>query len=79
LKEAITASGQYRFVSSLDDEGKLDLVHTIYMTCAENNDVTAVATLRALPVLPGASSSISAAALAPIVTPARHWEEPLAF
>jgi hypothetical protein len=31
-------------VSSLDDEGKLDLVHTSYMTCAENNDVTAVAT-----------------------------------
>jgi hypothetical protein len=44
LKEAITASGKYRLVSSLDDEGKLDLVHTIYMTCAENNDVTAIAT-----------------------------------
>ena len=29
LKEAITASGKYRLVSSLDDEGKLDLVHTI--------------------------------------------------
>jgi hypothetical protein len=43
LKEAITASGKFRLVSSLDDEGKLDLVHTIYMTCAENNDVTAVA------------------------------------
>jgi|SRR5579871_914403 len=44
LKESITASGKYRLVSSLDDEGKLDLVHTIYMTCAENNEVTAVAT-----------------------------------
>jgi|ERR1022692_385298 hypothetical protein len=44
LKEAITASGKYRLVSSLDDEGKLDLVHTIYMTCAENNDVSSVAT-----------------------------------
>jgi hypothetical protein len=44
LKEAITASGKYRLVSSFDDEGKLDLVHTIYMTCAENNDVSAVAT-----------------------------------
>jgi len=44
LKEAITASGKYRLVSSLDDEGKLDLVHTIYMTCAENNDISAVAT-----------------------------------
>jgi hypothetical protein len=41
LKEAITASGKYRLVSSLDDEGILG--HTIYMTCAENNDVTAVA------------------------------------
>jgi hypothetical protein len=44
LEEAITASGKYRLVSGLDDEGKLDVVHTIYMTCAENNDVTAVAT-----------------------------------
>ena len=44
LKEAITASGKYRLVSSLVDEGKLDVVHTIYMTCEENNDVTAVAT-----------------------------------
>ena len=44
LKDAISTSGKYRLVSSLDDEGKLDVVHTIYMTCAENNDVTAVAT-----------------------------------
>jgi TPR repeat protein len=44
LKEAIAASGKYRLVSSLDDEGKLDLVHTIHMTCAENNDVSSVAT-----------------------------------
>jgi hypothetical protein len=44
LKAAIIASGKYRLVSRLDDDGKLDLVHTIYMTCAENNDVTAVAT-----------------------------------
>jgi hypothetical protein len=44
LKDTITASGKYRLVSSLDDDGKLDVVHTIYMMCAENNDVTAVAT-----------------------------------
>jgi hypothetical protein len=44
LKEAISASGKYRLVSSLADEGKLDLVHTIYMACAENNDVSSVAT-----------------------------------
>lgn len=44
LKEAISASGKYRLISSLDDEGKLDLVHTIYMACVENNDVSSVAT-----------------------------------
>jgi TPR repeat protein len=44
LKEAIGASGKYRLVSTLDDEGKLDLVHTIYMTCVENNEVSSVAT-----------------------------------
>jgi len=44
LKEAISTSGKYRLVSTLDDEGKLDLVHTIHMTCVENNDVSSVAT-----------------------------------
>ena len=44
LKDAITASGKYRLVSSLDDDRKLHVVHTIYMMCAENNDITAVAT-----------------------------------
>jgi hypothetical protein len=44
LKDAIATSGKYRLVSRLDDDGKLDLVHTIYMMCTENNDVTAVAT-----------------------------------
>ena len=44
LREAISGSGKYRLISSLDDEGKLDSVHTIYMTCAENNDVSSVAT-----------------------------------
>src|ERR1700688_1424682 len=33
-----------QLVASLDDNGHLDTVQTIYMTCAENNDVTAVAT-----------------------------------
>ena len=32
LKDAIAASGKYRLVSSLDDDGKLDVVHTIFMT-----------------------------------------------
>jgi len=44
LKEAIGASGKYRLISSLNDEGKLDLVHTIYMACVENSDVSSVAT-----------------------------------
>jgi hypothetical protein len=44
LKEAMSASGKYRLVSSLNDEGKLDLVHTIHMACVENNDVSSVAT-----------------------------------
>jgi hypothetical protein len=44
LKEAASASQKYQLVSTLDDNGHLDTVQTIYMTCAENNDVTAVAT-----------------------------------
>jgi hypothetical protein len=44
LKEAASASQKYRLVSTLDDNGHLDTVQTIHMTCAENNDVTAVAT-----------------------------------
>jgi hypothetical protein len=44
LKEAIGASAKYRLISALDDQGKLDLVHTIYMTCVENNDVSSIAT-----------------------------------
>ena len=44
LKDAATASQKYSLVASLDDEGHLDTVQTIYLICAENNDVTAVAT-----------------------------------
>ena len=44
LKDAISASQKFRLVSSLDDDGRFDTVQTIYMTCVENNDVTAVAT-----------------------------------
>ena len=43
LKEAIGVSQKFRLVSSLDDDGRFDTVQTIYLTCAENNDVTAVA------------------------------------
>jgi hypothetical protein len=44
LKDAIGASQKFRLVSSLDDDGRFDTVQTIYLTCAENNEVTAVAT-----------------------------------
>lgn len=44
LKEAAVASQRYELVSSLDDNGRLDTVQTIHMTCVENKEVTAVAT-----------------------------------
>jgi hypothetical protein len=45
LTKSVSDSQKYRLVSSLDDNGHFETtVHTIYMTCAENKDVTAVAT-----------------------------------
>jgi hypothetical protein len=44
LKEAARASDEFDLIPNLDDRGRLDTVETIYLTCAENNDVTAVAT-----------------------------------
>jgi hypothetical protein len=44
LQDAAVASQKYRLVSSLNDEGRLDTVQTIHMTCAENSQVAAVAT-----------------------------------
>ncbi|HWW15187.1 MAG TPA: hypothetical protein VN310_11045 [Candidatus Dormibacteraeota bacterium] len=44
LKEAVRASQEYELVGSLDDNGRLDTVQTIYMTCVENHEVTAIAT-----------------------------------
>ena len=44
LKEAASTSPKYQLVPSLDDNGHLDTVQTIYMSCVENNDVTAIAT-----------------------------------
>jgi hypothetical protein len=43
LKDAVKSSPKYQLVDGLDDNGLLDTVQTIYMTCAENNQVTAVA------------------------------------
>jgi len=44
LREAANASPKYRLVPGLDDNGRLDTVQTIYLTCVENNEFTAVAT-----------------------------------
>jgi hypothetical protein len=44
LRGTTNASPNYRLVLSLDDNGRLDIVQTIYMTCVENKDVTAIAT-----------------------------------
>lgn len=41
--EAIRASQKYHQVPSLDDEGRRGIVMTIYMACAERNDVIGVA------------------------------------
>jgi hypothetical protein len=44
LKDAAVTSQKYRLVASLDDNGHLDTVQTIYLTCVENHEVTAIAT-----------------------------------
>jgi hypothetical protein len=44
LKDAARASQKYDLVDSLDDNGRLDTVQTIYLTCVENRGVTAIAT-----------------------------------
>jgi hypothetical protein len=41
--ENIRASQKYHQVPSLDDEGRRGIVMTIYMACAERNDVIGVA------------------------------------
>lgn len=43
LKDAAKASEKYELVLSLNDNERLDLVQTIHLTCAENKDVTAIA------------------------------------
>jgi hypothetical protein len=44
LKEEITASQKYELARSLYDEGRMDIVLMIYMSCVERHDVIAVAT-----------------------------------
>lgn len=44
LKDEIRKSQKYQLISTLDDNGRMDVVLTIEMTCKERNDVTAIAT-----------------------------------
>jgi hypothetical protein len=44
LKDATRISQKYKLVDSLNDNGRLDTVQTIYLTCVENNEFTAIAT-----------------------------------
>ena len=78
LTKSVTDPPKYRLVSSLDDNGHFGtVVHTIYMSCVENNEGTAVATSYGIAkcnshnkcgsVLDG--DSINAALCKPDVTP----------
>ena len=44
LREGIQASRAYQLVRTLDDDGRMGIVLTVYMDCVERNDVIAVAT-----------------------------------
>ena len=44
LREEIRTSREYELASTLDDNGRMDEVHTIYMSCTERKAVAAVAT-----------------------------------
>jgi|SRR5215469_1281342 len=45
LTKSVADSPKYRLVSSLDDNGHFGVVvRTVYMSCVENNEVTAIAT-----------------------------------
>jgi|HubBroStandDraft_6_1064221.scaffolds.fasta_scaffold1282623_1 hypothetical protein len=44
LKDAARTSEKYDLVSNLNNNGRLGLVQTIHLTCAENKEVTAIAT-----------------------------------
>jgi hypothetical protein len=44
LRQVIRTSQKYQLVHTLDDDGRMGIVLSIYMSCAERNDVIAVAT-----------------------------------
>ena len=43
LREEIRASQKYELIADLTDNGKMDVVLTIEMSCTERNDIAAVA------------------------------------
>src|SRR4029077_19587156 len=45
LRDEIRSSQKYQLVSSLDDNGRMDLVVEVLMSCAERENVVAVATV----------------------------------
>jgi hypothetical protein len=44
LREVIRTSQKYQLVHTLDDDGRMGIVLTIYINCAEHNNVIGVAT-----------------------------------
>jgi hypothetical protein len=44
LRDEIRISQKYQLIPTLDDNGRMDVVLTIEMTCADRDDVAAVAT-----------------------------------
>jgi hypothetical protein len=45
FREAIHTSQKYELVPTLDDNGRMDVIVTIYVNCAERNDTAALATI----------------------------------
>jgi hypothetical protein len=45
LRNEIGASLKYRLTDTLDDDGQMDTVFTIYMTCSERESVTGIASV----------------------------------
>jgi hypothetical protein len=44
LRDRISGTKEYLLVRTLNDEGRMGIVLTIYMSCAEHNDVVGIAT-----------------------------------
>jgi hypothetical protein len=44
LRDSIRASQKYQVVSTLDDEGRMGVVLTVYMNCVDRNNLVSIAT-----------------------------------